>query len=72
MDCHSDHWHAPATILACDAGKHVYVEKPCAHNIREGRLMVEAARRNKRIVQVGTQSRSTAHVMAAMQHCAKA
>src|SRR5262245_10662848 len=35
-----DHWHGPATILACDAGKHVYVEKPCAHNIREGRLMI--------------------------------
>ena len=62
-----DHWHAPATILACDAGKHVYVEKPCSHNIREGRLMVEAARRNKRVVQVGTQSRSTAHVIEAMQ-----
>jgi predicted dehydrogenase len=62
-----DHWHAPATILACDAGKHVYVEKPCAHNIREGRLMIEAARRNKRVVQVGTQSRSSAHVMKAMQ-----
>ncbi|MCU0874883.1 MAG: Gfo/Idh/MocA family oxidoreductase [Pirellulaceae bacterium] len=62
-----DHWHAPATILACDAGKHVYVEKPCSHNLREGRLMVEAARRNNRVVQVGTQSRSTEHVMAAMQ-----
>jgi predicted dehydrogenase len=62
-----DHWHAPATILACDAGKHVYVEKPCAHNIREGRLMIEAAQRNKRIVQVGTQSRSSAHVMKAME-----
>ena len=62
-----DHWHAPATILACDAGKHVYVEKPCAHNIREGRLMIEAARRTKRIVQVGTQSRSTAHMMRAME-----
>lgn len=62
-----DHWHAPATILACDAGKHVYVEKPCSHNVREGRLMVEAARRNRRVVQVGTQSRSTEHVMAAMQ-----
>lgn len=49
------HWHAPGTILACDAGKDVYVEKPISHNIREGRLMVEAARRNKRIVQVGTQ-----------------
>ena len=53
-----DHWHAPATILACDAGKDVYVEKPCSHNLREGRLMVEAARRNKRIVQHGTQARS--------------
>lgn len=53
-----DHWHAPASILACDAGKHVYVEKPCSHNVREGRLLVEAARRNKRLVQHGTQSRS--------------
>jgi predicted dehydrogenase len=49
------HWHAPGTILACNAGKDVYVEKPISHNIREGRLMVEAARRNQRIVQVGTQ-----------------
>ncbi len=55
-----DHWHAPAAILACDAGKHVYVEKPCSHNIREGRLLVEAAQRNRRIVQHGTQSRSDA------------
>ncbi len=62
-----DHWHAPATLLACDAGKHVYVEKPCAHNIREGRLMVEAARRHRRIVQVGTQSRSSATIQRAMQ-----
>jgi predicted dehydrogenase len=62
-----DHWHGPATILACDAGKHVYVEKPCAHNIREGRLMIEAARRNNRVVQVGTQSRSTPHVRKAME-----
>lgn len=53
-----DHWHGPATIMACDAGKDVYVEKPASHNLREGRLMVEAARRNKRIVQLGTQSRS--------------
>jgi predicted dehydrogenase len=53
-----DHWHAPATILACDAGKDVYVEKPASHNLREGRMMVEAARRGKRIVQLGTQSRS--------------
>ena len=54
-----DHWHALAAILACDAGKHVYVEKPCSHNIREGRLLVEAARRNKVVVQHGTQVRST-------------
>ena len=62
-----DHWHAPAAILACDAGKHVYVEKPCSHNIREGRLMVEAARRTGRVVQLGTQSRSSglvAHAIA--------
>ena len=52
------HWHAPGTILACDAGKDVYVEKPASHNIREGRLMVAAARRNQRIVQMGIQSRS--------------
>ena len=62
-----DHWHAPASILALDAGKHVYVEKPIAHNIREGRLLVEAARRNQRVVQVGTQSRSAAHVQRAME-----
>jgi predicted dehydrogenase len=54
-----DHWHAPAALLAMEAGKHVYVEKPCAHNIREGRLMIESARRNRRVCQVGTQSRST-------------
>jgi predicted dehydrogenase len=52
------HWHAPGAILACEAGKDVYVEKPPSHNIREGRLMVEAARRHKRIVQVGLQSHS--------------
>ena len=62
-----DHWHGPATILACDAGKHVYVEKPCAHNIREGRLMIDAARRNKRVVQVGTQSRSSPAVIEAIE-----
>ena len=40
-----DHWHSPASILACDAGKHVYVEKPISHNVREGRLLVEASKR---------------------------
>ncbi|MBM3728262.1 MAG: Gfo/Idh/MocA family oxidoreductase [Acidobacteria bacterium] len=49
------HWHAPGTVLACAAGKDVYVEKPVSHNVREGRLMVEAARHHKRIVQVGSQ-----------------
>jgi len=53
-----DHWHAPASILACDAGKHVYVEKPCSHNFREATLLLEAARRNAVVVQHGTQSRS--------------
>jgi len=61
-----DHWHGPAAILASAAGKHVYVEKPCAHNLREGRLMIEAARSTGRTMQVGTQSRSTQHVMQAV------
>ncbi|MBN9660705.1 MAG: Gfo/Idh/MocA family oxidoreductase [Acidobacteria bacterium] len=63
-----DHWHAPAAIMACDAGKDVYLEKPCSHNIREGRLIVEAARRNKRIVQHGTQSRSRESTRAAIDY----
>lgn len=54
-----DHWHAPAAILALDAGKHVYVEKPCSHNVREGRLMADAVERSSKVLQVGTQSRST-------------
>src|SRR5688500_6630677 len=53
-----NHWHAPATILGCSAGKHVYVEKPCSHNPREGELAVEAARKNDRVVQMGSQRRS--------------
>lgn len=66
-----DHWHAPAAILALDAGKHVYVEKPCSHNIREGRLMVEAAKRSGKLLQVGTQSRSTAVVREAIERVQK-
>jgi len=61
-----DHWHSPASILACDAGKHVYVEKPISHNIREGRLLVEASRRNNRLVQHGTQCRSTSMMIEAV------
>jgi len=53
-----DHWHAPAAILAMSAGKHVYLEKPCGHNPREGELLVEAQRKTKRMVQMGTQQRS--------------
>lgn len=53
-----NHWHAPATILGCSAGKHVYVEKPCSHNPWEGEKMVEAARKNNRAVQMGAQRRS--------------
>ncbi|AGA25325.1 Gfo/Idh/MocA family protein [Singulisphaera acidiphila] len=62
-----DHWHAPAAILACDAGKHVYVEKPCCHNFREGQLLVAAAKRSGRVVQHGTQSRSNGFVAHAIQ-----
>lgn len=56
-----DHWHAQATILACQAGKDVYVEKPVSLTVREGRAMVNAARRYQRIVCVGTQHRSAKH-----------
>ncbi len=55
-----DHWHGLGSIMACQAGKDVYVEKPMAHNIWEGRKMIEAARKYKRVVQVGMQSRSGA------------
>jgi predicted dehydrogenase len=53
-----DHWHALGTILACQAGKDVYVEKPMSYNIWEGRKTIEAARKYRRVVQVGMQSRS--------------
>ncbi|MEX0936835.1 MAG: Gfo/Idh/MocA family oxidoreductase [Pirellulales bacterium] len=56
-----DHWHAIPTVLACQAGKDVYVEKPLGHNIREGRATLDAARRHQRIVQLGTQQRSAPH-----------
>src|SRR5216683_7986454 len=53
-----DHWHTPAALLAMQAGKHVYVEKPCGHNPREGELLVDAQRKHRRVVQMGTQQRS--------------
>jgi predicted dehydrogenase len=61
-----NHWHALATIWACQAGKHVYVEKPACHNPFEGRKMVEAARKYDRLVQVGFQNRSITGVRQAM------
>ena len=63
----TNHWHALATIWAVQAGKDVYCEKPASHNIWEGRKMVEAARKHKRIVQVGHQSRSTPHKIEAIR-----
>lgn len=62
-----NHWHAPAAILACKAGKHVYVEKPCSHNAREGELLVEAARKYDRVVQMGNQRRSWPKVIEAIE-----
>jgi predicted dehydrogenase len=62
-----DHWHAPAAILACAAGKDVYVEKPVSHNLREGRLLVDAARKHNRVVQAGMQSRSRPSTIKAVE-----
>jgi len=62
-----NHWHALATIWACQAGKHVYVEKPASYNILEGRKMVEAARKYNLRVQVGLNNRSSANVMEAIK-----
>jgi predicted dehydrogenase len=62
-----DHWHALPTVMACAAGKDVYVEKPTAVSIGESRKMVEAARRYRRIVQVGTQQRSGPHFRYAVE-----
>jgi predicted dehydrogenase len=62
-----NHWHALATVWACQAGKDVYVEKPACHDPYEGRQMVAAARKYSRIVQVGSQGRSIAHKIRAVQ-----
>jgi len=63
-----DHWHALGTILACQAGKDVYVEKPTCHSMWEGRKMIEAARKYGRVVQVGTQNRSARYCHHALEH----
>lgn len=62
-----DHWHAPAAILACKAGKHVYVEKPCSHNPKEGEMLVAAARKYDKKIQMGSQRRSWPNVIEAIQ-----
>jgi predicted dehydrogenase len=62
-----DHWHAPMTLLACEAGKDVYVEKPVSHNVREGEQMIAAARRYGRVVQSGLQQRSGKHFQTAVE-----
>ncbi len=63
-----DHWHALMCVDACSAGKDVYVEKPVSRCVREGRLMVEAARRHNRVVQVGLQQRSGTHFQRAVKY----
>jgi predicted dehydrogenase len=62
-----DHWHALTTIAACEAGKDVYCEKPLSLTVREGRHMVEAARKHKRVVQTGSQQRSAPHYQQAVK-----
>jgi predicted dehydrogenase len=63
-----DHWHAALTVLACQAGKDVYVEKPHAHSLWESRQIVEAVRKYKRVVQIGTQNRSGPYNHAALDY----
>jgi predicted dehydrogenase len=58
-----DHWHTPMAIAALQAGKHVYVEKPCSHNPAEGAMLVEAQQKYGKLVQMGTQQRSSPHTI---------
>ncbi len=62
-----DHWHSLITVEACKAGKDVYVEKPLSHDVREGQIVVEAARKYNRVVQLGTQQRSGIHFQKAAE-----
>jgi predicted dehydrogenase len=62
-----DHWHTPAALLALAADKHIYVEKPCSHNIREGRLQVDAVKKSGKTAAHGTQSRSCPGIQEAIQ-----
>jgi predicted dehydrogenase len=61
-----DHWHAPAALLAVSAGKHVYLEKPCSHNPNEGEMLVKAAAKHNKLLQMGNQRRSWPNVIAAI------
>ncbi|HEY6487714.1 MAG: Gfo/Idh/MocA family oxidoreductase [Terracidiphilus sp.] len=63
-----DHWHAPMAIRGLQAGKHVYVEKPCSHNPAEGALLVRAQQKYGKLVQMGTQQRSSAHTIEIVNH----
>src|SRR5450755_4373976 len=58
-----DHWHTPMAILALQAGKHVYVEKPCSHNFNESEMLLQAQRRYGKLVQMGNQQRSSPHTI---------
>lgn len=62
-----DHWHAPATLLALQADKHVYVEKPLSHNPNEGEILIKASKRYSKVIQMGNQRRSYPNIMAGIQ-----
>ncbi|WP_436416018.1 Gfo/Idh/MocA family protein [Petrimonas sp.] len=58
-----DHWHTPGSVMAMKAGKHVYVEKPCSHNMFENEILVEASKKLNKVVQMGNQQRSSGHTI---------
>ncbi|MDZ7692223.1 MAG: Gfo/Idh/MocA family oxidoreductase [Balneolaceae bacterium] len=58
-----DHWHVPGSLMALQAGKHVYVEKPCSHNLAEGKMIVKAQQMHGKVVQMGNQQRSAPHTI---------
>jgi predicted dehydrogenase len=62
-----DHWHAPGSIMAMQSGKHVYVEKPCSHNMEENELLVDFQKRTGMVVQMGNQQRSSGHTIRIIQ-----
>jgi len=66
-----EHWHAPMAIMAAQAGKHVYVEKPCSHNAREGEMLMEVQKKTGKKIQMGTQQRSAPTSMQAIDEIKK-